>query len=104
MKLIINSVAFIVIIVSMLYYYRQVSLYRKTDKKAHVFANASQLTMSAYLLGLGVILIELNAFGLPRGKFVNHLIVYGAFVSLVNALSIWYFSRLEKSESKKSGK
>lgn len=99
MKLIINSVAFVIIIVSMLYYYRQVSHYRKTEKNAHIFANASQLTMSAYLLGLGVILIELNAFGLSRGKFVNHLIVYGAFVSLVNALSIWYFSRLAKSES-----
>jgi hypothetical protein len=54
--------------------------------------------MSAFILGLGVILIELNAFGLSRSKFVDHLLLYGAFVGLVNALSLWYFSRTLKED------
>ncbi|MEG0255239.1 MAG: hypothetical protein RR554_04300 [Vagococcus sp.] len=98
MSLIINITSIVIIFVSMFYYYRKIVLAKKSEFVQKVLANTSQLTMSAYLLGLGVILIELNAFGLSRSHFVNHLLIYGAFVSLVNSFSLWYFSRTLKED------
>ncbi|MFC6347478.1 hypothetical protein [Vagococcus carniphilus] len=98
MSLIINITSIVVILVSMFYYYRKVIAAKTSVLAQKVLANASQLTMSAYMLGLAVILIELNAFGLSRTKFVNHLLIYGGFVSLVNSFSLWYFSRTLKED------
>ncbi len=98
MSLIINITSIVIIFVSMFFYYRKVIVSKNSVIGQKVLSNTSQLTMSAYLLGLAVILIELNAFGLSRGKFVTHLLMYGAFVSLVNGLSLWYFSRTLKED------
>ncbi len=100
MSVIINITSIVVILVSMFYYYRKVIAAKTSTVVQKVLANTSQMTMSAYLLGLAVILIELNAIGLSRTKFVNHLLIYGGFVSLVNSLSLWYFSRTFKEDSK----
>jgi len=80
----------------MFIYYRQVSKAKKNQLGLEVLAKSSQLTMSGFILGLGVILTELNSFGLSRSEFVNHLLIYGAFVSLVTIISIWYYSRTLK--------
>ncbi|MGX7024533.1 hypothetical protein [Vagococcus hydrophili] len=98
MSLIINISSIVIIFISMFYYYRKIVVYKNNSLGQKVLSNTSQLTMSAYLLGLAVILIELNAFGLSRSKFVDHLLMYGAFVSLVNSLSLWYFSRTLKED------
>ncbi|MGO3733177.1 MAG: hypothetical protein ACTJHC_08345 [Vagococcus sp.] len=98
MRLIINIITIVIILSCMFYYYKKVMSYKNSDYGQKVLANASQITMSAYLLGLAIILIQLNAFGLSRGKFVNHLLIYGAFVSLVNGVSIWYFGRIFKEK------
>ena len=96
MSLIIQIATLLIIFASMFIYYRQVSKAKKSQLGLEVLARTSQLTMSAFILGLGVILIELNSFGLSRGKFVNHLLLYGAFVSLVTVVSIWYYNRTLK--------
>ncbi|MBO0436407.1 hypothetical protein [Vagococcus fluvialis] len=98
MSLIINIIAIATTFTSMLYFYYHSNLAKKTVLGQKVLAFTSQITMSAFILGLGVILIELNAFGLSRSKFVDHLLLYGAFVGLVNALSLWYFSRTLKED------
>ncbi|HCM88380.1 MULTISPECIES: hypothetical protein [Vagococcus] len=98
MSLIINISSIIIIFASMFFYYRKVILSKNSVVVQKALSNTSQLTMSAYLLGLAIILIELNAFGLSRSKFVTHLLMYGAFVSLVNSLSLWYFSRTLKAD------
>ena len=90
---IINTVSIIVVFVSMFYFYYVSNVFKKSQLGQKVLANTSQITMSAFILGLAIILIELNAVGLSRAKFVNHLLIYGAFVSLVNSVSLWYFSR-----------
>ncbi|MGX4686791.1 hypothetical protein JNUCC83_07805 [Vagococcus sp. JNUCC 83] len=97
MSLIIQIVTLVIIFASMFVYYRQVSKAKKSQVGLEVLARTSQLTMSAFVLGLGVILIELNSFGLSRSEFVNHLLIYGAFVSLVTIASIWYYSRTLKN-------
>lgn len=96
MSLIIQIITLVIIFTSMLIYYRQVSKAKKSQLGLEVLARTSQLSMSAFVLGLGVILIELNSFGLSRSEFVNHLLIYGAFVSLVTIISIWYYSRTLK--------
>ncbi|MCI0130428.1 MULTISPECIES: hypothetical protein [Enterococcaceae] len=96
MNLIIQIVTLLIIFVSMFIYYRQVSKAKKNQLGLEVLAKSSQLTMSGFILGLGVILTELNSFGLSRSEFVNHLLIYGAFVSLVTIISIWYYSRTLK--------
>ncbi|MGX6969966.1 hypothetical protein [Vagococcus bubulae] len=96
MSLIIQIVTLLIIFVSMFIYYRQVNQAKKSQLGLEVLARSSQLTMSAFILGLGVILIELNSFGLSRSEFVNHLLMYGAFVGLVTIISIWYYSRTLK--------
>lgn len=98
MRLVLNVISIIIIFVSVFYYYRKTLRYRGDSFGIKVLANASQITMSCYLLGLAILLIELNAFGLSRGKFVNHLLIYGAFVSLVNSGSLWYFGRVLKEK------
>lgn len=97
MSLIIQIVTLVIIFTSMFIYYRQVSKAKKSQLGLEVLARTSQLSMSAFVLGLGVILIELNSFGLSRSEFVNHLLIYGAFVSLVTIISIWYYSRTLKN-------
>ncbi|MGY3704306.1 hypothetical protein BW731_08400 [Vagococcus martis] len=97
MSLIIQIVTLVIIFTSMFIYYRQVSKAKKSQIGLEVLARTSQLSMSAFVLGLGVILIELNSFGLSRSEFVNHLLIYGAFVSLVTIISIWYYSRTLKN-------
>ncbi|RHH67093.1 MULTISPECIES: hypothetical protein [Vagococcus] len=96
MSLIIQIITLVIIFTSMFIYYRQVSKAKKSQLGLEVLARTSQLSMSAFVLGLGVILIELNSFGLSRSEFVNHLLIYGAFVSLVTIISIWYYSRTLK--------
>ncbi|MEG2708267.1 MAG: hypothetical protein RR968_03950 [Vagococcus sp.] len=93
MSLIINITSIIVIFASMLFFYYRSNVAKKSPLGQKVMAFTSQITMSAFILGLGILLIELNAMGLSRSKFVDHLLLYGAFVSLVNSLSLWYFSR-----------
>lgn len=97
-SLIINSTSIVVIFVSMLYFYYRSNVAKKTELGQKVLAFTSQITMSAFILGLAIILIELNAFGLSRSKFVDHLLFYGAFVGLANSLSLWYFSRTLKED------
>ncbi|APB30778.1 hypothetical protein [Vagococcus teuberi] len=97
MSLIIQIITLVIIFTSMFIYYRQVSKAKKSQLGLEVLARTSQLSMSAFVLGLGVILIELNSFGLSRSEFVNHLLIYGAFVSLVTIISIWYYSRTLKN-------
>lgn len=94
----INSASIIIMFLGMVYFYIKSASAKKTDIGQQVLANTSQLTMSAFILGLGIILIELNAFGLSRTKFVDHLLLYGAFVCLVNSTSLWYFSRTLKQD------
>ena len=96
MSLAIQITTLVIIFCSMFIYYRQVSKAKKSEIGLEVLARTSQLTMSAFILGLGIILIELNSFGLSRSKFVNHLLIYGAFVSLVTIVSIWYYNRTLK--------
>ena len=98
MRLIINIVSILIIFMGMFYYILKTMKFREDEKGYKVMAHASQITMSSYLLGLAIILIELNMFGLSRGKFVNHLLIYGAFVSVVNVGSLWYFSRTMKEK------
>ncbi|MEG0286914.1 MULTISPECIES: hypothetical protein [Vagococcus] len=98
MSLIINTTLIVAIFVSMLYFYYRGNVAKKSEVGQKVLAFTSQITMSAFILGLAVILIELNAFGLSRSKFVDHLLLYGAFVSIVNSLSLWYFSRTLKEK------
>ncbi|MBO0476625.1 hypothetical protein DOK76_06050 [Vagococcus sp. DIV0080] len=93
MSLIINITSIVVIFASMLFFYYRSNVAKKSPLGQKVMAFTSQITMSAFILGLGILLIELNAMGLSRSKFVDHLLLYGAFVSLVNSLSLWYFSR-----------
>lgn len=94
--MILNTLTIIIILASLFVYYRQVVKAKKTEKGYEILASASQLTIIAFMLGLGILLVELNAFGLSRGRFVEHLLIYGAFVSLVTTFSIWYYSRLLK--------
>lgn len=102
MGFIMNVLAIIIMFVSVLYYYRQVGRAKKTTYGQQVLSQTSQLTMSAFLLGLGILLIELNAMGLSRHRFVDHLLYYGAFVSFVTSVSLWYYTRiLQKEDSKK---
>lgn len=98
MSLIINITSIIVIFASMLFFYYRSNVAKKSPLGQKVMAFTSQITMSAFILGLGILLIELNAMGLSRSKFVDHLLLYGAFVSLVNSLSLWYFSRTLKEK------
>lgn len=98
MSLIINTTLIVAIFVSMLYFYYRGNVAKKSEVGQKVLAFTSQITMSAFILGLAVILIELNAFGLSRSKFVDHLLLYGAFVSIVNSISLWYFSRTLKEK------
>lgn len=96
MRLAINIVTMVIIFVSMFVYYRQVKRVKRTEYGYKVLANTSQLTMSAFILGLGILLTELNAFGLSRKEFINHLLIYGAFVSLVTIFGIWYYNQTLK--------
>ena len=98
MSLIINTTLIVAIFVSMLYFYYRGNVAKKSEVGQKVLAFTSQITMSAFILGLAVILIELNAFGLSRSKFVDHLLLYGVFVCIVNSLSLWYFSRTLKEK------
>lgn len=98
MSLIINTTMIAATFVSMLYFYYRGNVAKKSEIGQKVLAFTSQITMSAFILGLAVLLIELNAFGLSRSKFVDHLLMYGSFVSVVNALSLWYFSRTLKED------
>lgn len=98
MSLIINTILIAVTFASMLYFYYHGNLAKKSEVGQKVLAFTSQITMSAFILGLAIILIELNAAGLSRSKFVDHLLIYGAFVSLVNSVSLWYFSRTLKED------
>ena len=81
------------ILVNVYYYYRKTVMYRETEVGQKVLALASQITMSAFIFGLAVILIQLNMIGLGKKHFVNALLYYGVFVSLVNVVAIWYYEK-----------
>ncbi|MGY3751105.1 hypothetical protein [Vagococcus acidifermentans] len=99
MKLVTTLILIAVIVLTMLYYYRKAFVYRHSADGQQILANASQLTMSAFLLGLALILFQLNTFGISRGNYINSLLIYGAFVSTANAAGVWYYGRhLPKSK------
>lgn len=88
----------LVMVAGIVYYLRAVSVFKDSKRGHEILARASVMTFSTFMIGFAWILIILNTMGMSRKNFVMSCLLHATAVSVVNAGSIWYFS---KSENKR---
>ncbi|MGX7059696.1 hypothetical protein [Vagococcus humatus] len=92
-RIVIELICSVLMLVSIGGYFKLLAKYRNQAEGFKILANASQVTFSAFIIGFALIMIWINVLGLTRGKFILSMMYHATFVSVVNVLSILYYSK-----------
>lgn len=78
------------IMVMMVVYYISILFKTKDNKKFdYIFSRSSQITFLAFILGFGVLIVK----DIIGNIELIWLLIFGAIISVINAVSIYFYSK-----------
>ena len=83
----------IIIMLGIVFYVTRMLKYQEDEWGQRVLGFASQLTMSAFMLGFAFNMILVNIISIGKSKYVYYLVAYAAFVMVINTVSILYYEK-----------
>lgn len=82
-------------------YYIYVLIHTKDERRFdYIFGRSSQLTFLTFILGIAIVLIRANASDVSASTLSDWFIVMGAAVGVVNMISLFYYQKRDKKQSK----
>lgn len=85
-------IAGILMVLAMVYYVVVLYKTKGEDTFDYIFARSSQLTFLVFVLGMALVIIQ----SIASSMSLTSLLVMGAVVTVVNAVSVFYYQRKSK--------